>query len=154
MDSALKLSLSDIKDQNGTANKAENKFWDDLAKTTLKPESANLGKVEELKEKLRNLRNLSVLILLLVNVMWIVFLYTLRFSELTKFNLPDRAFSLLFLIIFSIIVLIQFFAMIFHRFETLFHLLAGIRRRDSGAAHWTANNEVLEVSYADNGTNF
>jgi len=106
-----------------TKRKEENTFWSKLVEK-LAPESANLGKVEELKEKLRNLRNISLLVLLLTNIMWIVFLYTLIFPQLTKYNLPDRAFSLLFLAIFSIIILIQFCAMLFHRFTTLVHLLA------------------------------
>ena len=105
-------------------SRREYEFWLNLAKNTLKPESANLGKVEELKEKLRNLRNLALLVLLLTNIMWIVFLYTLIFPQLTKYNLPDRAFSLFFLAVFSIIICIQFIAMIFHRFITLVHLLA------------------------------
>ena len=96
----------------------------DLTEKTLKPESANLGKVEELREKLKDLRNLALLVLLLINIMWIVFLYTLIFPQLTQYNLPDRAFSLLFLAIFAVIIIIQFVAMMFHRFITLVHLLA------------------------------
>ena len=116
-------NLSDKADECEESRK-EFEFWSDLATNILKPESANLGKVEELKEKLRNLRNLALLVLLLTNIMWIVFLYTLVFPQLTKYNLPDRAFSLLFLAVFSIIISIQFIAMIFHRFITLVHLLA------------------------------
>ena len=120
---------AETKDLSDTAeeseeSKQEYKFWLNLAKNLLKPESANLGKVEELKEKLRNLRNLALLVLLLTNIMWIVFLYTLIFPQLTKYNLPDRAFSLFFLAVYSIIICIQFIAMIFHRFITLVHLLA------------------------------
>ena len=140
------VDVCEMKDVVPDKNEVE--FWDQLANTTLKPESANLGKVEELKEKLTNLRNLSVLILLLINVMWIVFLYTLKFPELIKYGLPDKAFSLLFLIIFSVIMVIQFVAMIFHRFETLLHLLAGIRSKDNTASQWTANTDIIEVSLA------
>jgi len=116
------------KTKNETTDKYEKEleFWEKLAKDKLQPESANLSKVEELKEKLRVLRNFSLLVLLLTNVMWIVFLYTLVFPQLIKYNLPDRAFSLLFLAVFSIVIVIQFIAMIFHRFGTLLHLLAGI----------------------------
>ena len=110
----------------------EYKFWLDLATNKLKPESANLGKVDELKEKLRNLRNLALLVLLLTNIMWIVFLYTLIFPQLRKYNLPDRAFSLFFLAMFSIIICIQFVAMIFHRFITLVHLLARTKLKEKG----------------------
>ena len=136
------LTMDEIHDD---AYKKENTFWEDLIKKTLKPQSANFSKVDELKEKLTDLRNLSVLILFLINVMWIVFLYTLVFPQLTKYNLPERAFSLLFLFIFSIIVLIQFFAMLFHRFKTLLHLLAGIRPGDSSAGSQWNNNQVEDV---------
>jgi len=78
-------------------------------------------------------------VLLLTNVMWIVFLYTLVFPQLTKYNLPDRAFSLLFLAVFSVIIVIQFIAMIFHRFGTLVHLLAGILHRSTGRSQSLSN---------------
>ena len=107
--------------------KEEEKFWKTLVKSYLKPESANLSNVNELKKKLTDLRNYSVLVLLLTNVMWIIFLYTLAFPQLAKFNLPDRAFSLLFVAVFSFITIIQFVAMVFHRFATLLHVLAASR---------------------------
>jgi len=105
----------------------ENEFWRRLVKKCLKPESANFSKVDELKKKLTDLRNYSILVLLLTNIMWIVFLYTLAFPQLEKFNLPDKAFSLLFVAVFSLITIIQFVAMIFHRFATLLHVLAASR---------------------------
>jgi len=130
MDNAATSKLSEFSE---ACNK-ENEFWKTLAKEKLQPESANFSKVEQLKQKLLDLRNFSLLVLLLTNVMWIVFLYTLVFPQLTKYNLPERAFSLLFLAIFSVIIVIQFIAMIFHRFVTLLHLLAGISLRSTESA--------------------
>ena len=138
--------LHEVQDamQNGSD---ESHFWDELVKDKLQPESANLGKTDELKKKLKDLRNLSVLIIFLINVMWIVFLYTLVFPQLTKYNLSDKAFSLLFLFVFSFIVLIQFFAMLVHRFKSLLHLLAGIRPKDN---QWAANkDEKVDVRVED-----
>ena len=126
-----RASVRELYEEQQLGDSDEKQFWDDLVENALKPESANLSKVDELKNKLKILRNLSVLMLFLINTMWIVFLYTLVFPSLGKYNLPDRAFSLLFLFIFSIIVLIQFLAMIFHRFKTLLHLLAGIRAKNN-----------------------
>ena len=140
MKGAEELPLKDVEDKVD-----ENSFWVELVKYKLQPESANLGKTDELKEKLKDLRNISVLIIFLINVMWIVFLYTLVFPQLTKYNLPDRAFSLLFLFIFSFIVLIQFFAMLAHRFESLLHLLAGIRPKDKTSDQWVARDDVEKV---------
>ena len=125
------MERASVRELQQLGDSDEKQFWDDLVENALKPESANLSKVDELKNKLKILRNLSVLMLFLINTMWIVFLYTLVFPSLGKYNLPDRAFSLLFLFIFSIIVLIQFLAMIFHRFKTLLHLLAGIRAKNN-----------------------
>ena len=135
MKGGLVLQLKDVKDKVD-----ENSFWVKLVKDKLQPESANLGKTDELKKQLKDLRNLSVLIIFLINVMWIVFLYTLVFPQLTKYNLPDQAFSLLFLFIFSLIVLIQFFAMLIHRFESLLHLLAGIRPQDNNPGQWVGED--------------
>ena len=137
------LSMDEI--INDEDVKKENEFWKKLVNKTLKPQSAHLSKVDELKEKLTNLRNISVLILFLINIMWIVFLNTLVFPKLTKYGLPDQAFSLLFLSIFSIVVLIQFFAMLFHRFKSLLHWLAGIRPGDSSEASQWNSNQVEDV---------
>ena len=145
MESVTKLELHEDIDVGN-----EHKFWANLAKGTLKPESVNLSNVDDLKQKLKTLRNLSVLILFLINVMWIVFLYTLVFPELTKYNLPDRAFSLLFLFVFSIILLIQFLAMVIHRFKTLLHLLAGIRSKDSNVEQWVGEDVEDVTKCVDN----
>ena len=102
-------------------------FWKELTEGILKPESANLSKGKEIKKSLKDLRNFSLLIVLLTNIVWIVFLYALVFRPLAKYNLPVRAFSLLFLMIFSIIVLIQFVAMLFHRFMSMLHVLARVK---------------------------
>ena len=123
----IKAKTKQLSDEH----KNEHDFWQKLAENMLKPESANLGNVDELKKKLKDLRNIFLLVLLLTNIMWIVFLYTLIFPQLTKYNLPDRAFSLFFLAIFSVITCIQFIALIFHRFNTLVHLLARTKLKNT-----------------------
>ena len=145
MKGGLILRLKDIEDKVD-----ENSFWRKLVKDKLQPESANLGKTDELKKKLKDLRNLSVLIVFLINVMWIVFLYTLVFPQLNKYNLPDKAFSLLFLLIFSFIMLIQFFAMLIHRFESLLHLLAGIVPKNNNSGQSVGENvRNVDISNED-----
>jgi len=148
VEEALTLYLSEVAVESDE-RKLEYDFWLNLANDKLKPESANLGKVEELKEKLNSLRNLALLVLLLTNIMWIVFLYTLIFPQLTDYNLPDRAFSLLFLAIFAIIILIQFCAMVFHRFITLVHLLARTKIKNKKLeANWFEPSGVDTISRA------
>eukprot|EP00731_Ephydatia_muelleri_P007824 Em0004g162a len=48
------------------------------------------------EEALKALRNATLAVLLLINIMWIVLLYTLQFPELVKYNLPSKAFEALF----------------------------------------------------------
>ncbi|XP_065897233.1 chitin synthase chs-2-like isoform X2 [Dysidea avara] len=132
--------------KGGENDAKEHKFWKKLANQKLKPESSNLGKVREVKDDLKELRNYVLLVLLLANVMWIAFLYSLTFRKLEKYNLPKRAFSLFFLIVFAIIVLIQFIAMICHRFVTLLHLLAGIKPTNNGRYIWIPGDDVEVVT--------
>ena len=145
---SLTLHLSEVAREDIDRD-LEYKFWHDLAERVLKPESANLGKVEELKQKLLDLRNLALLVLLLMNIMWIVFLYTLVFPQLSRYNLPERAFSLLFLAIFSVIIVIQAVAMMFHRFITLVHLLARTKIKNKKLeANWFQPSGVDTISRA------
>eukprot|EP00731_Ephydatia_muelleri_P038335 Em0725g2a len=65
-------------------------------------------------------------VLLLINIMWIVLLYTLQFPELYKFNLPTKAFELFYLAVYASIIFVQFCAMIVHRGVTLIHYLASV----------------------------
>jgi len=115
-------------------NEEEFRFWNDLRENYLKPESENFNKIKVLKQKLKDLRNYSLLVLLITNLIWIVFLYALAFPQLAKYNLTDRAVSLLFLAVFSIILMIQFIAMLFHRFFNLLHLLAASRAENVKAS--------------------
>ena len=111
-----------------TKNNDECIYWTgmlDVGKP-LRPLAASFKSESELKEGLRSLRNITLAALLLINVMWIVLLYTLQFPELQKYNLPTKAFEVLFLAVYALIVFVQFCAMIVHRGVTLIHYLARV----------------------------
>ena len=114
-----------------TTSNDECLYWTEMLDVgkPLRPLAASFKSESELKEGLRSLRNITLAVLLLINIMWIVLLYTLQFPELQKFNLPTKAFELLFLAVYALIVSVQFCAMILHRGVTLIHYLA---RVDSG----------------------
>ncbi len=105
-------------------------FWENLVHTTLKPVRVRLTQIDDLKDNLRTLRNSTLAIILLVNLMWIILLYTLTFSSLTQYNLPDRAFSLLFLAVYGFVIVIQFVALICHRVVTLVHYLGRVKSEE------------------------
>ena len=101
-------------------------FWKETLQEgkPLQPIEAIFKSDAELKEGLKSLRNATLAVLLLVNIMWIVLLYTLQFPELAEYNLPTKAFEVIFLAVYALIILVQFCAMIVHRGVTLIHYLA------------------------------
>ena len=106
----------------------ETVFWEELIHNKLKPVSVHLqGQTEALKQSLRTLRNTTLGVLLLVNIMWIVLLYSLSFPELENYGLDKRGFQLLFLAVYGFIIIVQFIALICHRMVTMVHYLGRIQ---------------------------
>ena len=102
----------------------EAEFWEHLIHRTLKPVSVRFqGQIEDMKNSLRALRNTTLGVVLLVNIMWIVLLYTLEFPELADYGLDTRGFQLLFLAVYGFIIIVQFFTLLCHRIITLMHYL-------------------------------
>ena len=125
-----------------STNKNEADFWIALIHRNLKPVSIRFqGQVEDLKQSLRNLRNAALAVLFLINIMWILLLYTLNFPELQEYGLDSRGFQLLFLAVYGFIIIVQFVTLVFHRIVTLVHYLGRIQPNEV-----TLNpNEPLEV---------
>ena len=125
-----------------STNKEEADFWVGLIHRNLKPVSVQFqGQVEDLKNSLRNLRNAALAVLFLINVMWIVLLYTLDFPELLDYGFDSRGFQLLFLAVYGFIIVVQFITLIFHRIVTLVHYLGRIQPNE--VMH--NRNESIEV---------
>ena len=101
---------------------SEEEFWKKLIENKLKPIPPQLASgTDGLKKSLRSLRNASLVALFLVNIMWIIVLYLVRFPRLALYGLDPRAFQLLFLAVYGFIIIIQFVAMICHRGISLVH---------------------------------
>ena len=104
----------------------EKQFWTGLLHTTLEPMKASFMSDTELKGKLKSLRNTVLCIMLLINVMWIVLILTLKIPISETYKIPVQIMTLIFLFIYTIILLVQFMAMIVHRCITLVHYLARV----------------------------
>ena len=102
-------------------NEAE--FWDDLIHRKLKPVTVCFTLIDNIEEMLKSLSNSILAVLLRINLTWIILLYTLQFPQLEDYGLEPRAFQLLFLAVYSIIIAIQFVALVCHRGVTLVHYL-------------------------------
>lgn len=107
-------------------DEVESNFWATLIFHKLKPLSVQLMSVKEVKDSLHQLRNSMLAVLFLVNIMWIVLLYTVQFPRLAFYGIDPRAFQLLFLAVYGFIIVVQFFMMICHRGITLVHYFGRI----------------------------
>ena len=122
----------------------ENEFWKEKIAEKLKPITAQLTSLEEVKNSLRSVRNFVLVALFLSNIMWIIVMYTVTFTHLELYGFDARAFQLLFLAVYGLIVLLQFVGMVCHRGITLVHYFGRITleevKMDKGGnnAHETA----------------
>jgi chitin synthase len=98
----------------------------------LKPVSQKfiLDQIKDIHKSLQSLRNMTLAILLLINMMWMVLLASLTFWQLEQYRVDPRAFQLMFLAVYSFIILIQFFAMLAHRLVTLVHNFGRVKPRE------------------------
>ncbi|KAL3887058.1 hypothetical protein ACJMK2_027014 [Sinanodonta woodiana] len=120
----VKQKLSVITEHNlKEVNIQEYDFWDRLRKVSLLPGIKAFGLEEDLKEKLGGLRNSMLMVLCVSNTLWIILLASLA-SQTSLTVVGSNPIGLAFLVIYSIIFVIQFICMLIHRVITLSHFLA------------------------------
>ncbi|XP_066270485.1 uncharacterized protein [Branchiostoma lanceolatum] len=101
----------------------EYKFWDTLRRECLDPDIALFSSDGDLRGKLVELRNMWLGVLLITNVLWITIVVSLTY--IPELRLWDaNPLSLLSLLVFGLLQLIQFLAMLYHRLRTLLHYIA------------------------------
>uniref|UniRef100_A0A2C9M4T4 Uncharacterized protein n=1 Tax=Biomphalaria glabrata TaxID=6526 RepID=A0A2C9M4T4_BIOGL len=107
----------------------EAEFWKNLISKFLKPDLHAFGMEAETKEKLVELRNKWLVLMVICNTLWLIFLSTIaRKAKLTVMG--ANPIGLLFLIIFGLLLFIQFVAMIVHRGITLCHYIAMLDNKE------------------------
>eukprot|EP00731_Ephydatia_muelleri_P007925 Em0004g263a len=118
--------LVENEDMLDTESNVECLYWTELLRVgkPLRPLAAKPD--HKLEIEMKSLRNITLAFLLLINVMWIVLLYTLQFPELQYFNLPTKAFEVFYLAVYTLIVSVQFCALVIHRGITFIHYLANV----------------------------
>ena len=101
-------------DVDNQDNGIEYEFWEGFRQACLIPELSAFNQTAKLKDELVKLRNMALVIYGLINVLWIIFL--LSFVQVNNF----RDIQLLY----GLIYIIQFLALLGHRFVTVVRLLA------------------------------
>ncbi|XP_068708203.1 uncharacterized protein [Montipora foliosa] len=98
-------------------------FWHGLRERCLIPELFAFDQTSSLKEKLVELRNRSLLVFAVANALWMITILTLVQQKDLKVLGVD-IIGLGFLTIYGCIFVIQFLALLCHRFKTVIHVLA------------------------------
>ncbi|XP_037071620.1 chitin synthase chs-2-like [Pollicipes pollicipes] len=127
----------------------EIQFWQDLISQYLWPLDENQEEKKRIAQELAELRNQSVFIFFMCNALFILIVFLLQLNKdnihvdwplgvkynitlieetgqvlINKEYLQMEPIGLVFVFFFALILLIQFIAMLFHRFVTLSHILS------------------------------
>uniref|UniRef100_A0A8C5DAU2 chitin synthase n=1 Tax=Gouania willdenowi TaxID=441366 RepID=A0A8C5DAU2_GOUWI len=121
-------------------DEGETDFWHKLIERYLTPIVDTKGHQEEVTRELKSLRNKAVFLYFIVNVLWVVATFFLQAigSDVISIKIPKyypngtlsdeylkvEPVSLMFLLSFAILLLIQFLAMLYHRIYTLIHVVS------------------------------
>lgn len=118
----------------------ENDFWVKLLDRYLQPINDPKEHQEEVSKELKSLRNKAVFLYFMVNVLWVVATFFLQAigNDVISIKIPKyypngtisdeflkvEPLSLMFLLSFAILLLVQFLAMLYHRIYTLIHVVS------------------------------
>jgi len=126
----------------------EKQFWDDLIEKYLYPIDEDPKEKKVIVKKLKDLRDRVVFAFFMLNALFILVIFLLQLSRdvlhiqwpfgvkanitvtdegeiyITKEYLQLEPIGVLFIVVFGVILITQFIAMLFHRFGTLSHMLA------------------------------
>ncbi|KAM9860556.1 chitin synthase 1 [Aulostomus maculatus] len=121
-------------------DEGEQDFWNKLLERYLKPIVDTKAHLEEVTRELKSLRNKAVFLYFIINVLWVVATFFLQAigSDVISIKIPKyypngsesgdflkvEPLSLMFLLSFAILLLIQFIAMLYHRIYTLIHVVS------------------------------
>ncbi|XP_042343741.1 chitin synthase 1 [Plectropomus leopardus] len=134
---AIKKTLSAPQVQK--LDEGEHDFWNKLIDRYLKPIVDTKAHLEEVTRELKSLRNKAVFLYFIVNVLWVVATFFLQAigNDVISIKIPKyfpngtesgvlkvEPLSLMFLLSFAILLIIQFLAMLYHRVYTLIHVVS------------------------------
>ncbi|XP_064173371.1 chitin synthase 1 [Anguilla rostrata] len=117
----------------------ENDFWVKLLERYLKPIVDEKAHKEEVTRELKSLRNKATFLYFIVNVLWVVATFFLQaIGDTISIKFPKfypngqksnetmnvEPLSLMFLLSFAVLLIVQFLAMLYHRIYTLIHVVS------------------------------
>ncbi|XP_050552797.1 chitin synthase chs-2-like isoform X2 [Spodoptera frugiperda] len=144
--------IEDVELQKGEVDfltTAETNFWKDVIDEYLLPIDEDKREIERIRKDLKNLRDKMVFAFVMLNSLFVLVIFLLQLSQdqlhfkwpfgqkssmeydndmnmfiITQDYLTLEPIGFVFLLFFGSIIMIQFTAMLFHRLDTLAHLLS------------------------------
>lgn len=112
-------------------------FWEGLRRRCLAPELSAFDDTSKLKDRLVELRNKTLMLFGVANVLWMIIILTLvRHKDLAVLGVDIIGLS--FLTVYGLVIVLQFLALLGHRFKTVIHLLARVP--------WKISQVKLEIN--------
>ncbi|KAM6950004.1 chitin synthase 1 [Lycodopsis pacificus] len=121
-------------------DEGEQDFWNKLLERYLEPIVDTKEHLEEVTRELKSLRNKAVFLYFIINVLWVVATFFLQAigTDVLSIKIPKyfpngtlsdtplqvEPVSLMFLLSFAVLLIIQFLAMLYHRVYTLIHVVS------------------------------
>ncbi|XP_073319957.1 chitin synthase 1 [Pagrus major] len=121
-------------------DEGEHDFWNKLIERYLKPIVETKEHQAEVTRELKSLRNKAVFLYFIINVLWVVATFFLQAigNDIISIKIPKyipgknttgeylkvEPLSLMFLLSFAVLLLVQFLAMLYHRVYTLIHVVS------------------------------
>ena len=116
----IELDKASVMEQEHT----EFKFWERLRVICLLPEQAAFSQSDELRDKLEELRNSGLMMLIVINILWITIMLTIIAQGKKLQVLNTNFLGLAFLFLYTIVLLVQFCTLLWHRVGTWIHLMS------------------------------
>lgn len=124
--------------------------WEHIITTYLTPEQRNTEDSNKLMERMTDLRNNVVFGFLFLNALWLTIMtamneakYTINIKIPTTTPIIIEPLGFVFLLVFSLILVLQFIGMVMHRYETMLHILS--------ITSWDPNPQSRTESTPDTG---
>ncbi len=123
----------------------EFKFWEKLRTLCILPEQAAFSQSDELKDKLEELRNSGLMMLTVTNVLWLTIMLTIIAQGAKLHVLNTNFLGLIFLSLYTIVLLAQFCTLLWHRVGTWIHLMSRTPFRPGSKINmsWSFHDEDL-----------
>ena len=113
---------------NSQLEENETAFWLHTIECVLKPTPDSFTRANELRDDLNHLRNHAIIAMLLINLVWLILIAVFTFDDLGRVGLSTRLLGLLFLVVYGILLSVQFLGMLLHRLVTLAHYIARLNQ--------------------------